>query len=84
MWLGTHKDGCAYVTLIDLSHVSLRQFLLDYPRWSNSADSFTELPYLMKILSINNALSIQAHPDKTLAKTLHEFVLLSFFLSEKP
>jgi mannose-6-phosphate isomerase len=30
-----------------------------------------QLPFLFKILSIHKALSIQAHPDKTLAKELH-------------
>ena len=30
-----------------------------------------QLPFLFKILSIHKALSIQAHPDKPLAKQLH-------------
>jgi mannose-6-phosphate isomerase len=30
-----------------------------------------QLPFLFKILSIHKALSIQAHPDKLLAKELH-------------
>ena len=30
-----------------------------------------QLPFLFKILSIHKALSIQAHPDKQLAKELH-------------
>ena len=30
-----------------------------------------ELPFLFKILSIHKALSIQAHPDKALARQLH-------------
>jgi mannose-6-phosphate isomerase len=30
-----------------------------------------ELPFLFKILSIQKALSIQAHPDKPLAEKLH-------------
>src|SRR5579871_5594979 len=30
-----------------------------------------QLPFLFKILSIHKALSIQAHPDKSLAKELH-------------
>jgi len=29
------------------------------------------LPFLFKVLSIGTALSIQAHPDKTLAERLH-------------
>ncbi|KAL9650485.1 hypothetical protein ABK040_004705 [Willaertia magna] len=31
-----------------------------------------QLPYLFKVLSVNQALSIQAHPDKNLAKYLFE------------
>lgn len=31
-----------------------------------------DLPFLFKILAIRKALSIQAHPDKTLAERLHQ------------
>lgn len=31
-----------------------------------------ELPFLSKVLSVETALSIQAHPDKKLAEILHE------------
>merc|ERR1719230_945216 len=31
----------------------------------------SSLPFLFKILSVRTALSIQAHPDKALARTLH-------------
>ena len=30
-----------------------------------------KLPFLLKVLSINKALSIQAHPNKKLAEKLH-------------
>lgn len=30
-----------------------------------------KLPFLLKVLSIQNALSIQAHPNKKLAEELH-------------
>ena len=30
-----------------------------------------DLPYLFKVLSVDTALSIQAHPDKSLAERLH-------------
>jgi mannose-6-phosphate isomerase len=33
--------------------------------------STSALPYLFKVLSVNTALSIQAHPDKKLAAALH-------------
>lgn len=32
----------------------------------------TDLPFLFKVLSVSKALSIQAHPDKRLAKQLHQ------------
>jgi mannose-6-phosphate isomerase len=31
----------------------------------------SQLPFLFKVLSVNQSLSIQAHPDKALAKELH-------------
>ena len=31
----------------------------------------TDLPFLFKVLSVEKALSIQAHPDKELAAKLH-------------
>jgi mannose-6-phosphate isomerase len=31
-----------------------------------------DLPFLFKVLAIGKALSIQAHPDKTLAQRLHK------------
>lgn len=31
-----------------------------------------ELPFLSKVLSVETALSIQAHPDKKLAEVLHQ------------
>ena len=34
-------------------------------------DDAVDLPYLFKVLSVHKALSIQAHPDKTLAAHLH-------------
>ncbi len=36
-----------------------------------SAKYGNKLPFLFKILSINKALSIQAHPNKKLAEQLH-------------
>ncbi len=33
--------------------------------------NYGDLPFLFKVLSINKALSIQAHPNRTLAQKLH-------------
>ncbi|KAJ0400326.1 hypothetical protein ATCC90586_007785 [Pythium insidiosum] len=38
---------------------------------AGAASTTGELPFLFKVLSVNKALSIQAHPDLALAKTLH-------------
>lgn len=69
--MGTHpsnpsKDVATGRTLLDL--VQDNQALLSGPiakRYQN------KLPFLFKVLSINKALSIQAHPNKALAEKLH-------------
>lgn len=57
--------------------VSLKSWILKNPsvlgdkvlhRWG------CDLPFLFKVLSVVKALSIQAHPDKELAKTLHKLL----------
>jgi mannose-6-phosphate isomerase len=69
--MGTHpsnpsKDVETGQTLLDLIHNN--QSLLS----SEIAQRYGEkLPFLFKILSINKALSIQAHPNKKLAEQLH-------------
>jgi mannose-6-phosphate isomerase len=69
--MGTHpsnpsRDVESGRTLLEL--MAENKFLLSTPvaeRFSN------QLPFLFKVLSINKALSIQAHPNKTLAAQLH-------------
>ncbi|OCL13677.1 mannose-6-phosphate isomerase [Glonium stellatum] len=71
LWMGTHpslpsKDLETQRTLLDL--VQDNQALLSKEiseRYGN------KLPFLFKVLSINKALSIQAHPNKKLAEQLH-------------
>ncbi|KAF2658633.1 mannose-6-phosphate isomeras-like protein [Lophiostoma macrostomum CBS 122681] len=71
LWMGTHpslpsKDLETQRTLLDL--VQDNQALLSQDiaeRYEN------KLPFLFKVLSINKALSIQAHPNKKLAEQLH-------------
>jgi len=55
LWIGTHPSG----------HASLQD-----GRLLEEAVG-AELPFLFKILSAGKALSIQAHPDKTIAEQLH-------------
>jgi mannose-6-phosphate isomerase len=56
LWLGTHPSGPARLAA---DATLLRDHL------------GAELPFLLKNLSVNKALSIQAHPNKTLAAQLH-------------
>ncbi|KAF2269824.1 mannose-6-phosphate isomeras-like protein [Lojkania enalia] len=71
LWMGTHpslpsKDLETQGTLLDI--VQDNQALLS----KDIADRYgNKLPFLFKVLSINKALSIQAHPNKKLAEQLH-------------
>ncbi|KAH0545138.1 Mannose-6-phosphate isomerase [Glutinoglossum americanum] len=71
LWMGTHpslpsRDVVTQRTLLDL--VKDNQALIS----PDIAKLYGEkLPFLLKVLSINKALSIQAHPDKKLAEQLH-------------
>jgi len=61
LWMGTHPKGPAQVDLSSDGHVPLLTYLKG-----------KSLPYLFKVLSVNQSLSIQAHPDKALARQLHK------------
>lgn len=79
LWMGTHDSGPSLVLLDDdnctAATVPLKDWLSQNPQalgdkvlqlWG------TDLPFLFKVLSVAKALSIQAHPDKKLAKQLHQ------------
>lgn len=72
LWMGTHpslpsKDLETQRTLLDL--VQDNQALLS----TEISDRYgSRLPFLFKVLSIRQALSIQAHPNKKLAEQLHQ------------
>ncbi|KAL1297361.1 hypothetical protein AAFC00_004902 [Neodothiora populina] len=71
LWMGTHpsnpsKDLQTQRTLLDLVQDNAQLMGHDI------TDKYEKkLPFLFKILSINKALSIQAHPNKKLAEQLH-------------
>ncbi|EXJ54172.1 phosphomannose isomerase type I [Cladophialophora yegresii CBS 114405] len=71
LWMGTHpslpsKDLNTGRSLLDL--VADNQALMG----SDITGKYNKkLPFLFKVLSINKALSIQAHPNKKLAEELH-------------
>ena len=60
LWMGTHINGPSIIMVNEKNHIKLNEYI------------GTELPFLFKILSVNQALSIQAHPNKQLASFLHE------------
>ncbi|KAM0326123.1 hypothetical protein ACHAQA_006716 [Verticillium albo-atrum] len=71
LWMGTHpsnpsKDVKSGRSLVDLCADNAQ--LLST---SVSSKYGNKLPFLFKVLSINKALSIQAHPNKKLAEQLH-------------
>ncbi|KEZ45217.1 Mannose-6-phosphate isomerase [Scedosporium apiospermum] len=71
LWMGTHpsnpsKDLTTGRTLLDL--VQDNKALLSDAVTAKYGET---LPFLLKILSIDTALSIQAHPNKKLAEELH-------------
>ncbi|KAK4039871.1 mannose-6-phosphate isomerase [Parachaetomium inaequale] len=71
LWMGTHpsnpsKDLTTGRTLLDL--VQDNKALLAP---SVAARYNNKLPFLFKVLSVDKALSIQAHPNKKLAEQLH-------------
>jgi mannose-6-phosphate isomerase len=71
--MGTHPK----VPSKNLEGVSLRDVIASNPQELlgeeiiKKYDATNELPFLFKVLSIEKVLSIQAHPDKQLAKKLH-------------
>lgn len=70
--MGTHhsnpsKDIATGRSLLDL--VTENTALLSHDIATHYG---SKLPFLLKVLSIRKALSIQAHPDKKLAEKLHK------------
>lgn len=66
LWLGTHASGQAYLLNAQGAKVKPLSEVVEF-----SINHQRNLPYLFKVLSVNQALSIQAHPDKETAKLLH-------------
>ncbi|KAJ2325756.1 Mannose-6-phosphate isomerase, partial [Coemansia sp. RSA 2681] len=72
LWMGTHASGPSKVFGTD---TSLSSIIEQNPAQALgtlvSSKYDGQLPFLFKVLSIEKALSIQAHPDKRLAQRLH-------------
>ncbi|KAH3683360.1 hypothetical protein WICPIJ_005683 [Wickerhamomyces pijperi] len=74
LWMGTHpsvpsKDLVSGESLRDLIKAHPKELLGE--KIIAHYGSEVEIPFLFKVLSIEKVLSIQAHPDKALAKVLH-------------
>ncbi|XP_038050302.1 mannose-6-phosphate isomerase-like isoform X2 [Patiria miniata] len=72
LWMGTHSKGPSI--LQDDEAKPLKDWIAAQPDCLGDKvrSKFNDqLPFLFKVLSVNKALSIQAHPHKALAETLH-------------
>jgi len=72
LWMGTHPSG---PSSIRGAATTLREHLRDRPQLVGVVPPSyptDDLPFLFKVLSVGTALSIQAHPNKSLARELHE------------
>ncbi|KAF7238308.1 hypothetical protein EG68_12539 [Paragonimus skrjabini miyazakii] len=65
LWFGTHPSGPSLLS--DCPCMSLNNYISKFPKCLGaiSEENFgRSLPFLLKVLSIEKALSIQAHPTK--------------------
>lgn len=74
LWFGSHPSGPASI-IFGHQRIRLDAFLTKQPEMVCGIDRFHKfnktLPFLFKILSVGQPLSLQAHPDKKLAQILH-------------
>lgn len=75
LWIGAHPKSPSEI-IIENSKYELNKIIEEFPieiLGKEISKKFKKkLPFLLKILSIDNALSIQAHPNKSTAKILHK------------
>lgn len=67
LWMGTHPRGDALIRDNRIPQKTLGQWIADNPvcLGAKVKDAFQgHLPFLFKVLSVNTALSVQAHPNK--------------------
>ncbi|XP_031198983.1 mannose-6-phosphate isomerase isoform X2 [Mastomys coucha] len=74
LWMGTHPRGDAKILDNRISQKTLGQWIAENqdclgPKVKENFNG--KLPFLFKVLSVDTALSIQAHPNKELAEKLH-------------
>ncbi|XP_076636808.1 mannose phosphate isomerase [Colletes latitarsis] len=72
LWMGTHPNGPSHMKELNMS---LERYIKENSEvlGSDVQKIFGQnLPFLFKVLSVNKALSIQAHPNKEKAEELHQ------------
>ncbi len=68
-WLGAHPSASSKLVTRN-GELSLQKLISEYPQEflsKGTRQSFSELPYLLKILDVRDMLSIQVHPTKEAA-----------------
>lgn len=74
LWMGTHPNGPSEICKDGQCQGKLEDWIKENPTCLGSKvkDYFHgNLPFLFKVLSVSNSLSIQAHPNKIHAEKLH-------------
>uniref|UniRef100_A0A8C4NKL1 Mannose-6-phosphate isomerase n=1 Tax=Eptatretus burgeri TaxID=7764 RepID=A0A8C4NKL1_EPTBU len=74
LWMGTHPKGEAEIADDHIRPSKLSHWILDNAQCLGEcvhARFGAKLPFLFKVLSVNQSLSIQAHPNKANAEYLH-------------
>ncbi|KAL4219852.1 hypothetical protein ACF0H5_020263 [Mactra antiquata] len=75
LWMGTHPNAPSLVVIPGKPNKPLSEWVSENP--DKLGDKVNKqfggaLPFLFKVLSVDKALSIQAHPNKKHAEILHE------------
>lgn len=76
LWMGAHPKGDAQIKDNRIAQTTLGQWIAHFPACLGSKvkDTFQgQLPFLFKVLSVNTALSIQAHPNRVSAPQTQHF-----------
>jgi mannose-6-phosphate isomerase len=66
-WLGAHPKAPSEIILEDNRTVHLDKFIAEYPQrvlGQRVAQQYGQLPFLLKVLDVEEPLSIQVHPAK--------------------
>jgi len=69
-WLGAHQQDECRIIWPDGRSAFLKEYLANHPELLGTAvqKEFDQLPYLLKVLDVNEMLSIQVHPSKASAE----------------